>query len=73
MNSYILGRRFILAVKEEGTQREIWKARFIVQGHKDLAKSSIVHEVSVARQYSTAVLLSLAAIFGFQKFSTYVT
>jgi len=72
-NANILRGRFILAIKDEGTDREIWKARFVVQGHRDKLKKLLVHDISVARQHSTKILIGIAAIFGFRLFSTDVT
>ena len=69
----ILGGRFVLAIKDEGTNREIWKARFIVQGHLDGLKNWLVHNISVIRQHAIKMLVGIAAIFGFQLFSTDVT
>lgn len=34
----ILGSRFVLTIKEKGTNKEIFKARYVVQGHKDAEK-----------------------------------
>ena len=67
------GGRFVLAIKDEGTDKEVWKARFIVQGYRDKLKTSLVHDTSTARQYSIRILTGLAAIFGFRLFSTDVT
>ena len=69
----IIGGRFVLAIKDEGTKKEVWKARFVVQGYRDKLKTSLEHDAPTARQYSTRVLVGLAAIFGFRIFSTDVT
>ena len=37
-NANILGGRFVLAIKDEGTKDEVWKARFVVQGYRDKLK-----------------------------------
>lgn len=31
-NDYKVGGRFFLAIKDKGIQKEVWKARFVVQG-----------------------------------------
>lgn len=31
----IFGGRFVLAIKDEGTKKEVGKARFVVQGYRD--------------------------------------
>lgn len=72
-NSSILGGRFVLAIKDGGTSKETWKARFVVQGHKDKMKRSLVHDSPNAKQQSTGLVLGLASIFGFRLFSTDVT
>ena len=72
-NANIMGGRFVLAIKDEGTQKEVWKARFIVQGYRDKLKTSLVHDSASSRQFSTRLLVGLAAIFGFRLFSTDVT
>jgi hypothetical protein len=69
----ILGGRFVLALKDEGTEQEIWKARFVVQGYRDKMKTSLVHDAATSKQYSSRILVGLAAIFGFRLFSTDVT
>jgi hypothetical protein len=72
-NASILGGRFVLAIKDEGTDKEVWKARFVVQGYRDHLKASLVHETATSRQHSSRALVGLAAIFGFNLFSTDVT
>jgi hypothetical protein len=72
-NANTLGGRFVLAVKDEGTDKEVWKARFVVQGYRDHLKTSLVHDTATSRQHSYRVLVGLAAIFGFNLFSIDVT
>eukprot|EP00171_Calliarthron_tuberculosum_P009450 IDg9450t1 len=72
-NPNLLGGRFVLSIKDEGSKREIWKARFVVQGYRDKMKTSLVHDISTARHHSIRMLIGLAAIFGFRLFSTDVT
>ena len=69
----ILGGRFVLALKDEGTKQETWNARFFVQGYRDKMKTSLVHDAATSKQYSSRILVGLAAIFGFRLFSTDVT
>lgn len=64
----ILLGRFFLSIKDEVTEREAWKARFVVQGHKDKMKRSILHDISVVQQHSIKLLDGLASIFDFQIF-----
>ena len=72
-NANVLGGRFVLTIKDSGTNKEVYKARYVVQGHADKLKSSLVHDNPTARQFSVKILIGLAAIFGFRLFSTDVT
>jgi hypothetical protein len=72
-NANILEGRFVLAIKDEGTDKEVWKERFVVQGYRDHLKTSLVHVTATSRQHSSRVLVGLAAIFGFNLFSTDAT
>ena len=56
-NVNILGGRFVLAIKNSKSDKEVWKASYVVQGHKDKLKTSLVHDVSAARQFSVNILL----------------
>ena len=69
----VLNGRFVLAIKDANTDKERWKARFVVQGHRDKLKKSLVHDISVAKQHSIKKLIGIAAIFDFRLFSTDVT
>ena len=72
-NTNILGGRFVLAIKDEGTKDEVWKALFVVQRYRDKLKTSLVQDTATPRQHSTRILIGLAAICGFRLFSTDVT
>ncbi len=39
----VVGGRFVLAIKEEGTEDERYRARFVVLGHRDKDKHQLVH------------------------------
>jgi hypothetical protein len=69
----ILGGRFVLALKDEGTAKEFWKARLVVQGYRDKMKTSLVQDAATSKQYCSRLLVGLAATFGFRLFSTDVT
>jgi Reverse transcriptase (RNA-dependent DNA polymerase) len=64
-NANILNGRYVITIKDIGTEREFHKARYVVQGHRDKEKTSIVHQNTTAKQKSTRILPGLAAIFGF--------
>lgn len=69
-NANVMGGRFVLAIKDGGTDREVFKARFVVQGYRDKMKTSLAHDSSTAKQSSTKMLIGLAAVFGYRLFST---
>lgn len=57
--------RFVLTIKNQNTAQEVFKARFVVQGHPDRNKNILVHTSTNLRQSSIRKLTALAAIFGF--------
>jgi Reverse transcriptase (RNA-dependent DNA polymerase) len=65
-NANLLNGRYVITIKDIGTERELYKARFVVQGHRDKQKTSMVHQNTTAKQQSTRLLTGLAAIFGFR-------
>ncbi len=65
----VLTGRFVLAIKNVGQKDEKAKARFVVQGHRDKEKNFLVHNTTTARQSSTRILASIAAINGFKIWS----
>ena len=69
----VLGGRFILTLKEAGTEKEFYKARYVVQGHRDKEKAFLVHNSTTLQQQSTKLILSLAAVFGFRIWNQDVT
>lgn len=65
----VLGGRFVLAIKNALTAEEVYKARFVVQGHTDIEKNLLVHNSTKLRQSSVRLLVAIAAIFGFRLWS----
>ena len=61
----VMGGRFVLAIKDADTDKPTYKARFVVQGHRDRDKDLLVHTSSALRQNSLKILVSIAAMFGF--------
>jgi hypothetical protein len=59
----------VLTIKNIGTDEEVHKARYVVQGHKDRDKKFLVHNSTTVRQSSTRLLVSLAATLGFRIWS----
>ena len=68
-NANILSGRFVLSIKNANTDEESYKARYVVQGHKDREKSLLVHNSTTVRQSSTRLIMALAATFGFRIWS----
>lgn len=73
LNANVMGGRFVLAIKDGGTGKELYKARYVVQGFRDKMKTSLVHDSATSRQASARILVGLAAAFEFELFSTDVT
>lgn len=69
----VLGGRFLLTIKHKDTDKEMFKARFVVQGHLDREKAFLVHASTTASQQAIRLLVSLATIFGFRLWSEDMT
>ena len=48
------------------TEKEVYKSRYVVQGHTDTEKNLLVHDSTNLKQSSFRVLVAIAAIFGFR-------
>ena len=62
----VMGGRFVLTIKNKDTHEEIFKARFVVQGHKDSQKFSLLHKAATLHLRSIRLLLCLASTFHFR-------
>lgn len=62
----ILIVRFFHVIKYQGTNKEVWKGVFVVQGNQDTLKNSLVHNTLAARKQSAKLILRIAAIFQFK-------
>lgn len=69
----VLGGRFVLCVKNVGSDDEIYKARYVVQDHKDKEKSRLIHPSTNLRQRSVKLITFLAAVLKFRVWSQDVT
>jgi Reverse transcriptase (RNA-dependent DNA polymerase) len=69
----ILDGRFILTIKDVNTGNQFFKARYVVQGHKDCEKAQLVHNSTTLTQSSTNLILSFAALFRFRVWNQDVT
>lgn len=65
----ILGGRFVLTLKNLGTNEETAKARYVAQGNRDKEKPHMVHNITTLRQSSTRLIISVAAVKGFRIFA----
>lgn len=55
--------RFVLAIEEKGEKNDRFKARFVVQGHRDRENFNLVHLSTNLKQSSIRLLTSIPAIF----------
>lgn len=69
----ILGRRFVLGIKNVQTENGVCKAIYVVQGHTDTEKNLLIHESTNLKQSSIRVIVSIAAILGFWVWTKYVS
>lgn len=65
----ILNGRYFLAIEIEGTNKELCKPGFVIQGYKDAMKQPLVHRTSVPRVLSSKIMVAPAAIFSSQPYS----
>lgn len=65
-NFNILSKRFLLTIKDKVTNEETWRALFVLQGHTEQFKKSVVHDISVERHYSINLLVNLASLLRFK-------
>jgi hypothetical protein len=68
-NANIMGGRFVLSIKNKDTDYEIFKARFVVQGHKDAQKFCLLHKATTLHVRSIRLILCLASAFKFRVWS----
>lgn len=62
-NENILGRSFILPIKQHRTPNERYKAKFIVQGHKKKDKDLTMHTSPTVLHRSIRLMSSIATMF----------
>ena len=56
---------FVLAIKNRHSNNEVYKARFVAQGHRDKEKSLLIHPTSTIRQRSIRLIIAIATIYSF--------
>ena len=69
----LLKGRFVLAIKDPGTKDQRFKARFVIQGHKDQEKQNMVTEAPTVLRHSVRLLLSLASMLDLEVWTRDIT
>ena len=72
-NANVLGGRMIMAIKNPDTELERYKARFVVQGHRDKEKDILIHTSKTVKYRSKRLMCAIAAILGFNIWNQDVT
>lgn len=65
----IIPSRFVLALKHKENGTDVYRARFVVGGHRDRQRDTVVHNTTTLKQSSLRPLLALASILGFDMYS----
>ena len=64
-NPSVVPSRFVLAIKHTITGEQKLKARFVLGGHCDDERKSLIHDSPTVRPESVRMLIALATILGF--------
>jgi hypothetical protein len=68
-DKHVIPAKFVLSIKhEDGTER--FKARFCLGCHRDFVKQSMVHTATQLSHSFTRLILAVAAVLGFDVWST---
>jgi Reverse transcriptase (RNA-dependent DNA polymerase) len=62
----VLKGRYVISIKDIGTLNETWKARFVIQGHRDIEKDIMVRSSTNVQHRSLRLLFVLCSMLGFQ-------
>ena len=65
-----LRARYVLSIKDSNTEKEVWKARYIIQGHRDLERDVLIRRSTTIQQKGIRLILAMAAIHGFKLWTT---
>lgn len=65
----VLNGSFVLTIKNVNKNEEIFKARYVVQGHKDNWKNFLTHNSTNMRQSSSQLMMVIASTFDFRVWS----
>ena len=66
----LLPARFVLVIKTSAEGATRYKARYVIGGHRDRLKLYIVHDSQTVHASSVRIVVCLAAIFGFEIWSS---
>lgn len=66
LNANVMNGRFVMDIKDVETNKPFYKARFVVQGHRDQYKENLVHNSTKVRHSSIRTIVAIAALFGFR-------
>jgi Reverse transcriptase (RNA-dependent DNA polymerase) len=69
----VLKGRYVPLIKDIGILNETWKARFVIQGHRDIEKDSMVCSSTNVQHKSLRLLFVLCSMLGFQNWTQDVT
>ena len=61
----VLPGRFVLAIKSSEDGQVMFKARYVIGGHRNRMKDMMVHSATSLQPQSIRLLLALATMFGF--------
>jgi transposase InsO family protein len=68
-NPNIIPSRFVLGIKHESGAERL-KARFVLGGHRDRERKSLIHNSTTLKHQSVRLILALASVFGFDLWSS---
>lgn len=60
----VIGTRIILAIKQFGTESELWKARMVMQGNLDREKNNIVSDSGGLSSLSVRLVVIMSLAYG---------
>ncbi len=64
-NANIIGGRLFMTISDTETDSPLYKARYVMRGHRDREEKNLVHETTTIDQSSIRILLLLETIFDF--------
>lgn len=71
--SSVLLSSFVFALNFLKDRKELYRTRFVVNGHKDHIRRNTLHQAKLINQFSLRLIFSLASLFGFDVYVMDVT